>query len=82
MVQTMLDDIVNLAKRRGFAYPSQELYGGLGAVYDFGPLGTMLKNNIRAAFIKRFAINGSVLTKRSQKLKTTSTSWRKQSNST
>lgn len=57
MVQTMpvnLESLTNLAKRRGFVYPSQELYGGLGAVYDFGPLGTMLKNNIRAAFIKRF----------------------------
>ncbi len=57
MVQTMLvnlESLTNLAKRRGFAYPSQELYGGLGAVYDFGPLGTMLKNNIRAAWVKRF----------------------------
>ena len=42
-----LDTIVSLAKRRGFLYPSSEIYGGLGAVYDYGPLGVELKRNVR-----------------------------------
>lgn len=46
-----LDKIVALCKRRGFAYPSADIYGGLNGVYDMGPIGTLLKNNIRAAWI-------------------------------
>jgi glycyl-tRNA synthetase len=42
-----LDVIVNLSKRRGFVYPSSEIYGGLRAAWDYGPLGTELKNNIK-----------------------------------
>jgi glycyl-tRNA synthetase len=42
-----LDTIVSLAKARSFIYQSSEIYGGLGAVYDYGPLGTELKRNIR-----------------------------------
>jgi glycyl-tRNA synthetase len=42
-----LDTIVALAKRRGFLFPSSEIYGGLGAVYDYGPLGVELKRNVR-----------------------------------
>src|SRR5699024_10100217 len=42
-----LDTIVSLAKARGFIFQSSEIYGGLGAVYDYGPLGTELKRNIR-----------------------------------
>lgn len=42
-----LDTIVSLAKARGFVYQSSEIYGGLGAVYDYGPLGVELKRNIR-----------------------------------
>jgi glycyl-tRNA synthetase len=41
-----LEDIVSLAKRRGFIYPSSEIYGGLSGVYDWGPLGVMLKHNL------------------------------------
>jgi len=44
---TTLEDIVSLAKRRGFVYPSSEIYGGFSAVYDFGPLGVELENNIK-----------------------------------
>lgn len=43
----MMDDIVSLAKRRGFVYPSSEIYGGLANSWDFGPLGVELKNNIK-----------------------------------
>lgn len=42
-----LETIVSLCKRCGFVYPSAELYGGLNGVYDFGPLGTQMKTNIR-----------------------------------
>ena len=46
-----LDKIVALCKRRGFVYPSAEIYGGLNGVYDFGYLGTLLKNNIKSAWL-------------------------------
>src|SRR5215469_15036976 len=42
-----LDAIVNLSKRRGFVYPSSEIYGGLRAAWDYGPFGVELKNNIK-----------------------------------
>jgi glycyl-tRNA synthetase (class II) len=42
-----MEKIVSLAKRRGFVFPSSEIYGGLGAIYDYGHYGTLLKNNIR-----------------------------------
>ncbi|MFW5973192.1 MAG: glycine--tRNA ligase [Bacteroidota bacterium] len=41
-----LDPIVSLAKRRGFIYPSSDIYGGLAATYDYGPLGSELKRNV------------------------------------
>lgn len=47
MIDTKLDDIVSLAKRRGFIYPGSEIYGGLAGVYDYGPLGVRLKHNIQ-----------------------------------
>jgi glycyl-tRNA synthetase len=42
-----LDAVVSLSKRRGFVYPSSEIYGGLRAAWDYGPLGVELKNNIK-----------------------------------
>jgi glycyl-tRNA synthetase len=42
-----MDDIVALAKRTGFVYPASEIYGGLRGFWDYGPLGTALKNNLR-----------------------------------
>jgi glycyl-tRNA synthetase len=42
-----LDKIIALTKRRGFIYPSSEIYGGFASVYDYGPLGVELKNNIK-----------------------------------
>ncbi len=44
---THIEDIVALAKRRGFVYPTGELYGGIGGFYDFGPLGTELSRNLK-----------------------------------
>ncbi|MEM6853549.1 MAG: glycine--tRNA ligase [Planctomycetota bacterium] len=45
--QKSMDDLVALCKRRGFVYPASEIYGGLNGFWDYGPLGTALKNNIR-----------------------------------
>lgn len=42
-----IDRIISLAKRRGFIFQSSEIYGGLSGVYDYGPLGVELKNNIK-----------------------------------
>ncbi len=49
-----MDTIVNLAKRRGFVFAGSEIYGGLANSWDYGPLGVELKNNIRAAWWKKF----------------------------
>lgn len=49
-----MDKIVSLAKRRGFVYPGSEIYGGLANSWDYGPLGTELKNNIKQLWWKRF----------------------------
>ena len=50
----LMDKIISLTKRRGFIYPGSEIYGGLAGVYDYGPLGALLKNNIRDSWIKFF----------------------------
>jgi glycyl-tRNA synthetase len=42
-----IETIVSLAKRRGFVFPSSEIYGGLGSAWDYGPLGVELSNNIK-----------------------------------
>ena len=45
-----IDTIVSLAKRRGFVFPSSEIYGGLGSAWDYGPLGAELCNNVKQAW--------------------------------
>src|SRR3990170_1988861 len=52
--QNLMDKVVSLAKRRGFVYPGSEIYGGLANSWDYGPLGTELKNNIKQLWWKRF----------------------------
>jgi len=47
-----IDTIVSLSRRRGFVYPSSEIYGGLRASWDYGPLGVELKNNIKRQWWK------------------------------
>ena len=47
MMRTTLDQLVSLCKRRGFVYPSSDIYGGLASAWDYGPLGVQLKNNLR-----------------------------------
>ena len=51
---TVMDKLISLSKRRGFIFPSGELYGGLQGFWDFGPLGVELKNNIKKSWWKRF----------------------------
>ncbi|MFH0792131.1 MAG: glycine--tRNA ligase [bacterium] len=49
-----IEKIVNLAKRRGFVFPSSEIYGGFASTYDYGPLGTMVIKNIKDLWWKYF----------------------------
>ncbi len=49
-----MDKIVSLAKSRGFIYPGSEIYGGLANSWDYGPLGVLLKNNVKNAWFKKF----------------------------
>jgi len=46
----LFDTIVNLAKRRGFIFPSAEIYGGIRSTYDYGPLGALMLRNVRDAW--------------------------------
>ena len=52
MVSKNMEDLVSLCKRRGFIFQSNEIYGGLQGVYDYGPLGVELKNNLKQAWWK------------------------------
>ena len=52
-----MDKIVALCKRRGFVYPSSEIYGGLANSWDFGHYGTLLKNNLRDLWWKNFVLD-------------------------
>jgi glycyl-tRNA synthetase len=54
-----MEEIIALAKRRSFFYPSSMIYGGLANTWDFGHYGTLLKNNIRDLWIKRFVTGRS-----------------------
>ena len=49
-----MESLVALCKGRGFVYPGSEIYGGLANTWDYGPLGTLLKNNIKNAWLKKF----------------------------
>ena len=48
--QEKMEKIVSLCKRRGFIFPSSEIYGGLGSCWDYGPIGVILKNNVKQAW--------------------------------
>ena len=50
MAATQMEQLVSLCKRRGFIFQNSDIYGGLQGVYDYGPLGVELKNNIKAAW--------------------------------
>lgn len=49
-----MEDIVSLAKMRGYVFPGSEIYGGLSNTWDYGPLGVELKNNVKKAWWKKF----------------------------
>ncbi len=50
--EKLMEKIVSLCKRRGFVYPSSDIYGGLANSWDYGPYGVELKNNVKAAWWK------------------------------
>lgn len=69
MEKDKIKNFISLCKRRGFIFQSSEIYGGVEALWDFGPLGTLLENNIKNEWIKNFVqkreniflIDGSVI---------------------
>ncbi len=54
MEEGKMDRLVALAKTRGFVYPGSDIYGGLANSWDYGPLGVLLKNNVKSAWWKKF----------------------------
>ncbi|HEX8390276.1 MAG TPA: glycine--tRNA ligase [Candidatus Saccharimonadales bacterium] len=56
MADVKLDDIVSLAKRRGFIFPGSDVYGGLSGTWDYGPLGVALKRNMMNLWWQMFVL--------------------------
>ena len=54
-----MEKLVNLCKRRGFVFPSSEIYGGLGSTFDYGPLGVELKRNVKEAWWREMVLRRS-----------------------
>ena len=54
--EVTMEEIVALAKRRGFVFPSSEIYGGLGSTYDYGHYGVLLKNNVKNEWWKSMLV--------------------------
>lgn len=52
--ENFMEELVALCKRRGFVFQGSEIYGGLGGMYDYGPLGVLLKNNIKESWLDTF----------------------------
>ncbi|MGB0408741.1 MAG: glycine--tRNA ligase [Opitutales bacterium] len=52
--ESLMDELVGLCKRRGFIFPSSEIYGGYNGFFDYGPLGVELRNNIKQAWWRDF----------------------------
>jgi len=69
MPEDLMQKVISLCKRRGFIFQSSEIYGGIEALWDYGPLGSLLKNNIKDEWRNRFVqkkdnvvlIDGTVL---------------------
>ncbi len=55
-MQEVMAKIISLAKRRGFVFQSSEIYGGVEGLWDLGPLGALMKKNLRDFWIKRFVL--------------------------
>ncbi len=56
----LMQDITSLCKRRGFIFPSSEIYGGLGSCWDYGPLGVELKRNIKELWWKSMTLRPDI----------------------
>jgi len=56
MAASSMEKVVNLCKRRGFVFPGSEIYGGLGASLDYGPLGVELKRNVKEAWWRAMVV--------------------------
>jgi glycyl-tRNA synthetase len=54
MKELTMEELVSFCKQYGFVFQGSEIYGGLANTWDFGPLGVLLKNNIKAAWLKKF----------------------------
>ncbi len=54
MKELTMEELVSFCKQYGFIFQGSEIYGGLANAWDFGPLGALLKNNIKAAWVKKF----------------------------
>ena len=54
MKELKMEDVVNFCKQYGFIFQGSEIYGGLANSWDYGPLGTLLKENVRNAWKKKF----------------------------
>jgi glycyl-tRNA synthetase len=52
MAEPSMEKIVSLSRRRGFVFPSSEIYGGIGSTYDYGHYGVLMKNNIRSLWFE------------------------------
>ena len=52
MADDLMERVVNLCKRRGFVFPSSEIYGGFRSTYDYGPLGSLMLRNVRDAWLR------------------------------
>lgn len=50
----LMEKIVSLCKRRGFVFPGSEIYGGLAGTYDYGPMGVLLRENIKQLWLRNF----------------------------
>lgn len=57
--ETTLEDIISLCKRRGFIYQGSDIYGGLSGTWDYGPLGLMIKDQVKKIWWERFVDNRS-----------------------
>jgi len=55
--EQLMEKIISLCKTRGFIFQAGELYGGMSGIFDYGPLGTLLKNNIKNLWIRKFVEN-------------------------
>ena len=52
MTASSMEELVSLCKRRGFIFQSNDIYGGIKGLYDYGPMGVELKNNLKQAWLK------------------------------